>query len=258
MKTAIVQCPNTGCGRLSHLGDDPLGRIFRCPHCLTKLPSAAATAADSAWTAVLGLPRPGVASLVSRRIQPWRWVQPIPAASGARAWDSSGFESGEVLVGTVDLNWPWEPDHRSQSELGPEDSSEVLIEPFFSDGRSTSGWDAALMSSVSLAASDRSVVGPIDLDLVPAREVGLGRFRIVSRLGEGQHATVYRAYDPVLERDVALKVPRQGVLKTDKAIERFLGEAKVLARLRHPHIVPVYEAGCAGAATLHRYGTHRG
>ena len=53
-------------------------------------------------------------------------------------------------------------------------------------------------------------------------------------MGEGQHATVYRAYDPILERDVALKVPRQGVLKTAKALERFLGEAKALARLRHP------------------------
>ena len=65
-------------------------------------------------------------------------------------------------------------------------------------------------------------------------------------LGEGEHATVYRAYDPILERDVALKVPRQGVLKTAKALVRFLGEAKALARLRHPRIVPVYEAGCAG------------
>jgi serine/threonine protein kinase len=57
---------------------------------------------------------------------------------------------------------------------------------------------------------------------------------------------VYRAYDPVLERDVALKVPLQGVITTAKVLERFLGEAKALARLRHPRIVPVYEAGCAG------------
>ena len=59
MKTAVVQCPNTGCGRVSHLGEDPLGRIFRCPHCLTKLPTAAAAAADSRWTAVFRAPRPG-------------------------------------------------------------------------------------------------------------------------------------------------------------------------------------------------------
>jgi serine/threonine protein kinase len=65
-------------------------------------------------------------------------------------------------------------------------------------------------------------------------------------LGEGQHATVYRAHDPILERSVALKIPRQGVLRTTKAVERFLGEAKALARLRHPRIVPIYEAGQAG------------
>src|SRR3954453_12561319 len=59
MKAAIVQCPNAGCGRISHLGDDPLGRIFRCPHCLTKLPTAAAGAADPRWTAVLGPARFG-------------------------------------------------------------------------------------------------------------------------------------------------------------------------------------------------------
>jgi serine/threonine-protein kinase len=69
---------------------------------------------------------------------------------------------------------------------------------------------------------------------------------VLGILGEGQHATVYRAYDAILDRDVALKVPRQGVLKTAKAFERFLGEARAQARLRHPRIVPVYEAGCAG------------
>src|SRR5271170_4748936 len=54
---AIVHCPNPGCGRVSHLGDDPLGRIFRCPRCRTKLPSASASAGDSGWTAILGPPR---------------------------------------------------------------------------------------------------------------------------------------------------------------------------------------------------------
>jgi len=181
-----------------------------------------------------------------RPIQTWSWAQPTSAAAEAGARSSSGFESGEVLVGAVDLNWEGEPDHWSHPELGPDDSSEVLIEPFFGDGRSASGWGAATMSSMSATALDRSAARTISADLVPARGTGLGRFRIVSILGEGQHATVYRAYDPVLERDVALKVPRQGVLKTAKALERFLGEAKALARLRHPRIVPVYEAGCVG------------
>jgi serine/threonine protein kinase len=50
----------------------------------------------------------------------------------------------------------------------------------------------------------------------------------------------------LLDRDVALKVPRPGVLRTERALERFLGEARAQARLRHPRIVPVYEAGRAG------------
>jgi len=150
-----------------------------------------------------------------------------------------------VVIGAVGPDWEGEPDHRSHPGLGPDDSSEVLIEPFLADGRSGSSW-GTVTSSSSGAASDRSAIGTISADLVAARGHGLGRFRIVSILGEGHHATVYRAYDPVLERDVALKVPRQGVLKTAKALERFLGEAKALARLRHPRIVPVYEAGCAG------------
>jgi serine/threonine protein kinase len=82
---------------------------------------------------------------------------------------------------------------------------------------------------------------------VGSAEAGqLGRFRILGVLGQGQHATVYRAYDAVLDRDVALKVPRPGVLRTEKALERFLGEARAQARLHHPRIVPVYEAGRAG------------
>jgi serine/threonine protein kinase len=58
---------------------------------------------------------------------------------------------------------------------------------------------------------------------------------------------VYRAYDPQLDREIALKLPREGTLDTPQAVERFLGEARAAARLRHPHIVPVYDAGRAGA-----------
>src|SRR5205807_6750239 len=71
----------------------------------------------------------------------------------------------------------------------------------------------------------------------------LGRYQILGALGEGRYARVYRAYDPVLERDVALKVPRPGVVAADRVMEQFLGEARALARLRHPSIVPIFELG---------------
>src|SRR5207253_4381432 len=76
----------------------------------------------------------------------------------------------------------------------------------------------------------------------------IGRFQIRARLGAGAFGTVYRAYDPQLDREVALKVPQAGTLDKPKAVERFLREAKAAARLSHPHIVPVYDVG--------RDGTH--
>ena len=74
----------------------------------------------------------------------------------------------------------------------------------------------------------------------------LGRFEIRSRLGSGAFGSVYRAYDPVLDREVALKVPHAGTLHTETDKTRFLQEAKAAGRLRHPNIVPVYEAGVDG------------
>ena len=73
-------------------------------------------------------------------------------------------------------------------------------------------------------------------------------------VGEGHHATVYRAFDPLLERHVALKLPRQGMALTSRARERFLGEARALARLCHPRIVPIYEAGHRWQPSLHCHG----
>ncbi len=74
----------------------------------------------------------------------------------------------------------------------------------------------------------------------------IGRFQVRARLGAGAFGTVYRAYDPQLDREVALKVPRPGTLDGPGRVERFLREARAAARLRHPHIVPVYDAGKDG------------
>jgi len=81
----------------------------------------------------------------------------------------------------------------------------------------------------------------------------LGRFRILSQLGSGAFSVVYRAVDPQLDREIALKVARSLPQQT-QAPERFLREARAAAKLRHPHIVPVYDAGTDGET---RYLTTR-
>jgi predicted Ser/Thr protein kinase len=70
-----------------------------------------------------------------------------------------------------------------------------------------------------------------------------GRFEILDTLGEGGFGAVYRARDPQLDREVALKVPRKGMLVRREDRERFLREGRAAGTLQHPHICPVFEAG---------------
>ncbi len=70
----------------------------------------------------------------------------------------------------------------------------------------------------------------------------LGRFQLRERLGDGGFGQVYLAYDPRLDRDVALKVLKPSA-RDERVMERFFREARAAARLDHPNIVAVYDAG---------------
>jgi len=71
----------------------------------------------------------------------------------------------------------------------------------------------------------------------------IGRYQIVERLGVGGMATVYRAHDERLDRDVAIKFMRTEVFTDETFLKRFEREAKALARLSHPNIVKVLDYG---------------
>ncbi len=71
----------------------------------------------------------------------------------------------------------------------------------------------------------------------------LGKFELLETVGRGSFGTVYKARDVTLERIVAVKVPRSGLLATDEDEERLVREARNSAQLQHPLIVPVYEVG---------------
>jgi serine/threonine protein kinase len=70
----------------------------------------------------------------------------------------------------------------------------------------------------------------------------IGRFVLREPLGEGGYGQVFRAFDPQLERDVALKILKTHRLG-EKALERFYREARAAARLDHPNIVGLHDAG---------------
>jgi serine/threonine protein kinase len=70
-----------------------------------------------------------------------------------------------------------------------------------------------------------------------------GSYRIVSRFGEGGMATVYKAYQPSMDRYVALKVLPRFHSSDPEFLGRFEQEAKALAQLQHTHILPIYDFG---------------
>ena len=78
----------------------------------------------------------------------------------------------------------------------------------------------------------------------------LGSYEIVSLLGAGGMGEVYRARDPRLKREVALKVlPDVAAVDADRR-ERFTREALAVAALNHPHIVTIHSVEDAGSAVF--------
>ena len=70
----------------------------------------------------------------------------------------------------------------------------------------------------------------------------IGRFRVDAVLGRGGMGSVYKAFDPTLQRTVAIKTVRPDINRPDY-LDRLTREAQACARLRHPNVVTVYEAG---------------
>src|SRR5260221_8739892 len=88
----------------------------------------------------------------------------------------------------------------------------------------------------------------------PGRESGLpvsaastpthiGRYRIEKALGRGGFGLVYLAHDDQLQRLVAIKVPHAELVAESQEAEAYLTEARNVAKLDHPHIVPVFDVG---------------
>ena len=77
---------------------------------------------------------------------------------------------------------------------------------------------------------------------VPAR---IGRFLVLGRLGSGGMGVVVEAYDPELDRKVAIKLLKSGRARSDSQA-RLLREAQAMARLSHPNVVQVYDVGLVG------------
>ncbi len=74
-------------------------------------------------------------------------------------------------------------------------------------------------------------------------DVLLGRYRLEEKVGEGGMGAVFTAHDAELDRKVAVKVLAAGFVNSPDVLERFEREARLTARLDHPHIIPIYDVG---------------
>ncbi|HEX6034702.1 MAG TPA: protein kinase [Anaerolineales bacterium] len=71
----------------------------------------------------------------------------------------------------------------------------------------------------------------------------LGPYRIINQIGKGGMATVYKAYQPSVDRYVAVKVLPSQLAESKEFAARFQQEARIIAKLEHPHILPVFDYG---------------
>ncbi len=69
----------------------------------------------------------------------------------------------------------------------------------------------------------------------------IGPYQIIGRIGSGGMATVYKAYHPRLDRHVALKLMHDSFIQEHDFLARFEREARIVARLDHPNIIPIYD-----------------
>jgi WD40 repeat protein/tRNA A-37 threonylcarbamoyl transferase component Bud32 len=83
----------------------------------------------------------------------------------------------------------------------------------------------------------------LDRAVPEANPQQIGRFQVTGVAGRGAFGTVYKAWDPEMDRVVAVKVPRRGGLSDPHDTDRFVREARLALQLDHPNIVRVYEVG---------------
>jgi serine/threonine protein kinase len=110
------------------------------------------------------------------------------------------------------------------------------------------GQPTIVLSEQTEVCEEKTIGGEISSDYLPSkpRWDQVGRYVILDRLGMGGMGEVFRAYDPELDRKVAIKVFLED-LREDQdpsySTQERLSEARAVARLSHPNIVPIYDVG---------------
>jgi hypothetical protein len=139
-----------------------------------------------------------------------------------------------IIAGGRDVLSRWEPLYANFLSLAQKEALEDLVDKVVRQ-------PAAVKTPELLA--QLSTPDEVSLPPNPAKQQVLGRYIIEEGIGGGGMADIFRAYDPRLDRPVAVKRLRPALSGDEEVRARFQREAQALAGLRHPHIVQVYDFG---------------
>jgi serine/threonine protein kinase len=152
----------------------------------------------------------------------------------------------------LDLIVRWE-DARAQGQpVEPEDLCDDCPELLTGFRRQVERLDEMAWLNGPVDTASRTCPGRGEGESAPARDDGLPRllaerYRLEALVGQGGFGRVYRGFDTWLERPVAVKMPRIDRPVTEGEVDQCRLEARKVARLRHPNIVPVHDVGREGA-----------
>ncbi len=146
--------------------------------------------------------------------------------------------SGECPVCLMQMALTAEPDRGDAHEAAITDPEPKVLQP--APIEQTVAWQEHDAPPLAEFEKPVSVV-----DRTESAE-RIGRYRIVRELGKGGFGLVLLAEDEQLQRPVAIKVPHAKVIEAGGTAEQYLAEARTVAGLDHPNIVPVYDVGSTG------------
>ena len=124
--------------------------------------------------------------------------------------------------------------HEPTEPIALQELSATAADPTLSYAHPQDGTDPAKSTAKSVSG------------LAPPHNIS--RYEIRRELGRGGFGVVYLAYDPRLDREVALKVPRDAASWSAKEVDALLEEARTAAQLKHPHVITIYDVGLSSEA----------
>jgi serine/threonine protein kinase len=144
-----------------------------------------------------------------------------------------------IVRSSYDARFP--QDSLAVAEAFEESSSRTPSQ--LSDPDSLTQTAAHVLRSTDGADAGQTLIGENVSPDAPVFPRELSRYDAQGVIGKGGFGAVFKAYDRTLNRDVAVKVPKPEIMSRPQVVEAFLTEARLLARLEHPGIVPCYDSG---------------